>query len=519
MEKIFLRPYQQQFIDDVNNEFKQDHKRVVGVAPCGSGKTIMTGWIIRESVERGLRSIFFVHRQELIRQTSETFDCLGIPHGIICAGVKEQLDLPVQIASVQTLAKRLKKVPAPDFLICDECHHILAETYKRILNAYPEAYLLGVTATPQRMGGITLHDVFTSMVKGPTVDELIKLGNLTDFNYYAPATKIDLKSVKVKFGEYVNSDLAKVMEDNHIIGSIVDNYKKFADGKSAICYCVNVRHSMKVCDSFLDAGISAAHVDGVTPAVNRERIVEDFRLGKIKVLCNAELFSEGFDVPNMQAVILARPTKSLTLFIQQALRPMRPDPNDPNKVAIILDHVQNYLRHGLPNMNHNWSLNPNPPKGNFAAPLKECPECNLVVPFGTHVCPECGYEFVTEEDKEARLEEYNGVLIHVKKEIAPPVKPPTKKQRVTHAPTTPEDFMKIAKEKDYKVGWVAIKALEHAKSYEDCVHIAQVCGYKKGWAYYRWQELEEKLAEKRSYSRRSSTNRSSARRSTSERFL
>ena len=490
MDEIFLREYQRQFIEDVRKEFTC-HKRVVGVAPCGAGKTIMTGWMIREATQRGKRSIFFVHRHELIKQTSETFNRLGIEHGIIAAGVKSQLDLPVQIASVQTLARRLKTVPAPDFLICDECHHILANTYKSIVNAYSDSYLLGVTATPQRMGGINLGDIFTSMVKSLSVDELITLGNLTDFKYFATASNINLKNVKVKFGEYVNADLAKVMSDNRIIGGIVENYLKYARGKSAICYCVNIKHSKKVAKAFNDAGITAAHVDGETPGQKREQLVEEFRLGKIKVLCNAELFSEGFDVPNMQAVILARPTKSLTLFIQQSLRPMRPDVNDPNKVAIIIDHVQNYSRFGLPNAIHAWSLAPNPPKKHKEAPVKSCPNCGLVVPLAQETCPECGYEFVTEEEKEERLKEHTGYSFRLEREIG---SSKSTGRGIVHAPKTPEDFLKIAREKKYQIGWVAFRALEHAQSYEDCVHIADICGYKRGWAYHKWKERQEKLA-------------------------
>ena len=356
MDKIALRPYQQKFIDDVQKEFKKKHNRIVGVAPCGAGKTIMTGSIIGDFAKRGKSSIFFVHRKELIRQTSEIFKRLGIEHGIISSGGKMQLDLPVQIASVQTLSRRLKSVPAPDLLVCDECHHILANSYKKILDAYPKAKLLGVTATPQRMGGINLGDVFTSMVEGPNVEELIELGNLTKFHYFAPGEDLDLHNVRVKFGEYINSDLAKAVNKKKIIGNIVGTYKKLAAGKSAICYCVNVMHSKRVAKAFQDAGIVAAHVDGETPAGTRDKLVEDFRVGKIKILCNAELFSEGFDVPNMQAVILARPTKSLTLFIQQAMRPLRPDPTDPNKIALIIDHVQNYTRFGLPSTAHKWSL-------------------------------------------------------------------------------------------------------------------------------------------------------------------
>ena len=496
MEEILLRPYQQQFIVEVRSEFLRNHKRVVGVAPCGAGKTIMTGWMIREVQRRSKRAIFFVHRNELIRQTSETFERLGIPHGIISAGYKMNLDLPVQIASVQTLVKRLGKVPAPDFLICDECHHILANSYREVLAAYPEAFLLGVTATPQRMGGINLGDVFTSMVEGPNVDELIELGNLTKFKYFSHTEEIDLRSVRVKFGEYVNSDLAEVMGDQKIVGNIVDTYKRLAGGKSAICYCVNVKHSKLVAEAFLAAGISAAHCDGETPKATRTRLVENFRVGKIKVLCNAELFSEGFDVPNMQAVILARPTKSLTLYIQQAMRPMRPDPGDPNKVAIIIDHVQNFSRFGLPNAIHEWSLAPKPPKvKEFPAPLKSCPHCGLVVPLATYVCPCCGYEFVTEEKKMERLTEHAGILRRIEEYFSE-----ERTRRTISEPRTPEDFMEIAKDRNYQIGWVAIRALEFAMSYEDCVHIAEVCGYKKGWAYYRWRDREKKLLEaKNSY--------------------
>lgn len=373
MQPITLRPYQQKFIDDVRNEFLHKHKHVVGVAPCGAGKTIMTGWMTREATERGKRTIFFVHRHELIEQTSETFKDLGIEHGIISAGYPMQLDLPVQIASVQTLARRIDKIPTPDLIICDECHHILATTYKKIIDAFPKAYLLGVTATPLRMGGVTLCDVFTSMVEAPSVNELIQLGNLTKFEYFAPEEHLDLSHVKIDHGDYQKNDLANVMIDKRITGSIIEHYLKHAAGKSAICYCVNVEHSESVAAAFQSANIRAAHVDGCTKKANRDRLVSQFRQGDVKILCNAELFGEGFDVPHCQAVILARPTKSLTLFIQQSMRSMRPDPNDPNKVAVIIDHVQNCKLHGYPNDKHYWSLEP------YTKGKLFCPKCNKLV--------------------------------------------------------------------------------------------------------------------------------------------
>ena len=222
MTDIKLRPYQQDFIDAVRNEFLHNNKRVVGVAPCGAGKTIITGWMIKQALCRNKKAIFFVHRKELIAQTSKTFTDLDIPHGIISADSPMNINLPVQIASVQTLAKRLNSVPAPDFLICDECHHILANTYKKVLDAFPDAFLLGVTATPLRMGDISLVDSFDSMVLSLSVDQLINLGNLTPFKYFAPKIGVDLHNVRSKFGEFVNSDLERELSNKKIFALFAD---------------------------------------------------------------------------------------------------------------------------------------------------------------------------------------------------------------------------------------------------------------------------------------------------------
>lgn len=512
--KIQLRPYQQDFIDAVRNEFLKGNKRVVGVAPCGAGKTIMTGWMIREALNRGKRSIFFVHRKELIAQTAKTFLELGIPFGIINSGAKMLLDRPVQIASVQTLAKRVVDKDGkpnknvidalnPNFLICDECHHILANTYKKVLDAFPNSYLLGVTATPLRMGGITLADSFDSLVESLSVNKLIALGNLTKFQYFAPESDIDLSHVKSIGGDYNNRELESLMVDKSIIGGIVENYRELADGKAAICYCVNVNHSIEVAKAFSEAGINAAHCDGETNPRVRDKLVNDFRNGNIQVLCNAELFGEGFDVPHCQAVILARPTQSLTLFIQQAMRPLRPDPDDPDKVAVIIDHVQNYVRHGLPNDDREWSLLPNIKK------KTKCPECGqMIFPIEKVVrgedgkkstrkfCPKCNYMF---EKGEAlgfggrHAENKDGDLVEVK--VSYDTQHAEDKPVIKNKPTTIEDFIDIARIKKYKPGWAAIRALEFVKSYDDCLHIARTCGYKDGWAYHKWLEHQAEIRE------------------------
>ena len=442
-------------------------KRVCGVAPCGAGKTIMTGWMIKEAVARGKTAVFFVHRKELIDQTADTFRALNIPFGIISSDAETNYNLPVQIAGVQTLVNRLDELKTPDLLICDECHHILAKTYMKIIEHWKSAYLLGVTATPERLGGIRLGKVFQSLVLAPSVKDLIGMGHLTDFVYYAPNFGLDFSKLTVRRGDYVIDEAACMMSDGKVIYNIVDNYKKRANGKSAICYCVNIEHSKIVAENFNKAGISAAQVDGTTPKAERQRIVDEFRAGNITILCNAELFGEGFDLPCMDAVILARPTKSLTLHIQQSMRPMRPDYNNPKKVAIILDCVDRHL--GLPDEPRHWSLASNKKKTPKPAPTKVCPHCEAVIYLSARYCPHCGYEFDFEKD----LSEYDGELSRVLRGL--------------------EKFLQIAKAKGYKKGWAVFRVIELATSYEDLLEIAEVMGYAKGWAWHKWNEKKDKL--------------------------
>lgn len=353
---INLRPYQNQMIDDVGYEFNSGHKRVCMVGPCGCGKTVMVGWMAAGTCLAGRRVLFLVHRQELIDQSSATFTDMSICHGIIAAKQSPQYDKLAQVASVQTVVRRLDKMPAPDYIIIDEAHHVLASTYRKILDYYPDAYVLGVTATPERMGGQGLGDVFQSLTMGPSVKELIEWGNLAPFDLYAPPAKFDASLLRVKFGDYVREDLQMAMDDNTIIGDLIDSYHKYANGLKAIVYCVSLQHSEHVAERFRKAGISAAHIDGETPKIVREQVIRDFRSGRVRVLCNVDLISEGFDVPSAGAVILARPTQSLTLYIQQAMRAMRPDSDNPNKRAVIIDHVGNVFRHGMPDDEREWSL-------------------------------------------------------------------------------------------------------------------------------------------------------------------
>ena len=379
-----LRSYQKDFIADIRNEFLKGHKRVCGVMPCGAGKTLAIAEITKKLAAEGKRVVFMVHRRELIEQTSKTFRDLKIAHGIIAANVESNYTLPVQIASVQTLINRLNKVAPPNFLIVDECHHIKAKIYKRIINKW-DCRLLGLTATPIRMGGVTLHNSFDTLVVGSTVKELIEQGYLAHFDYYAPPSTIDFNRFRLdSYGDFLETDMSRELDRQDIIGDVIKYYRQYADGRQTIVYCINTHHSQHTADIFNRNGITACHVDYKTPPSERRDIIKKFRAGEITVLCNVNLFGEGFDVPNMDCVILTRPTKSFTLYYQQAMRALRPAPN---KTAIIIDHVENRTRFPKLTDEINWTLDPNELQGTGIAPVKTCPECGTKnIPTGTRTC-------------------------------------------------------------------------------------------------------------------------------------
>ncbi|MCC8184992.1 MULTISPECIES: DEAD/DEAH box helicase [Cloacibacillus] len=447
---ITLRDYQVTMLQEVAAEFAAGSRAVCLVGPCGCGKTVMVGWSSAMSAGQGRRVLFLVHRQELIDQSSETFTALGISHGIIAAGQPRRYERLVQIGSVQTVAKRLHEIPAPDYIITDECHHSVAATYRKIVDAYKDAYCLGVTATPERLGGQGLGDIFQRLVIGPSVKELIGCGNLAPYDLYAPPSKVDTSDIRVKFGDYVRDDLVAAVDKSDIIGGLVENYRKLADGTNAVCYCVSRAHSDHVAQIFRDAGISATHIDGDTDRHLRAQIISDFRARRVKVLCNVDLISEGFDVPSMETVILARPTQSLGLYIQQSMRPMRPDRGKPDKRAIIIDHVGNVFRHGMPDEDREWTLESKKrAKRTIGVQLRTCPKCLRVHSPGPK-CPFCGYEYPRAVE-EAIPRQLDGELSKVEElEI---LAKKNKRMEVGRARTI-RDLEMIAIKRGYAFGWV-----------------------------------------------------------------
>jgi superfamily II DNA or RNA helicase len=367
------------------------HRRVLVQLPTGGGKTVIAATVAAGAHGKGRRVMFLVHRDELVRQTARTFADFGIPHGLIAAGHPTP-DALVSVASVQTLARRLDRVPEPALLFVDEAHHAVAGTWGRILAAWPNAFVIGLSATPERLDGRGLGDVFQHMVTGPSTADLIASGYLSRYRAFAPST-VDLSGVRTAMGDFDQAGAAAAVDKPAIIGDIVDHYQRLAPGRRAIVFAASVAHSEHLAEAFRAAGIPAVHVDGATDRDTRRQAVEDFAAGRVAVLCNVELFGEGFDVPAVEAVILARPTQSLALHLQQVGRALRVA--EGKAEALILDHVGNLARHGLPDDPREWSLNAvrraRKPADTGPA-IRQCPDC-YAVHRPAAACPECGHRY------------------------------------------------------------------------------------------------------------------------------
>lgn len=409
-----LRPYQSAVIADLRASLRS-HRRVLVQLPTGGGKTVIAATVASGAHAKGRRAVFLCHRAELLRQASETFDRFGIPHGLIQAGAP-LTDAAIQVASIQTLARRLGQMPPPDLVFADEAHHSVAGTWVKLLAAWPEARIVGLTATPERLDGRGLSDVFDAMVSGPSVVELMGGGYLSGYKAFAPST-VDLSGVRTRMGEYAAADLSAAVDKPALVGDIVSTYRKLAMGKRAILFAASIGHSKHLVEAFQSAGIAARHVDGSTPADERAQAIADFAAGRTLVLSNVELFGEGFDVPAVEVVILARPTQSLSLHLQQIGRALRPAEGKPH--ALILDHAGNLARHGLPDDDREWSLDGlarGRKRGAEALPaVKVCPDC-----FCTHrpaaACPECGHQYAPMvrklEEREGELQEVNAATLN-----------------------------------------------------------------------------------------------------------
>jgi superfamily II DNA or RNA helicase len=383
-----LRPYQHRAIDDLRHAYRSGARAPLLVGATGMGKTVVFSAITASATARGRRVLILVHRRELIHQASSKLTAAGVEHGIIAAGIQPSQH-PVQVASVQTLVRRLATIDwEPCLIIIDEAHHAAAGSWSQIINHWPGALRLGVTATPCRLDGRGLGDTFDALIEGPSVQMLTSAGYLSPARIFAPPMVADLSQLRRRAGDYANDQAAAAMTRPTVTGDAISHYHRLAGAQQAIAFCCNVAHAVSVRDAFETAGISAALLLGGT--ADRDQVVADFGGALVQVLVTVDVVSEGFDIPAASVAILLRPTQSLGLYLQQVGRVLRPAPD--KDAAIILDHVGNVTRHGFPDQIRQWSLEHGARRagGNQPSPsVRTCPACFAAFRPAPQ-CPVCG---------------------------------------------------------------------------------------------------------------------------------
>lgn len=361
-----LREYQQRSKIAIYNEWKH-HNAIMFQMPTGTGKTCLFVSIIKDihnwnkKTKQINRILVLAHREELIDQISENLgQRYGIAHGIIKSGRESEPRYPVQVASVQTLVRRLDewKNKRFSFIIIDEAHHSVAETYQTIIKSFPEAKVLGVTATPYRLNGTGFRHIFGALVLSDSIKSFIKKGYLSNYHYYSisPDSKTQVAIDNISdfdvSGDYSEKAMLSICNTESVRANLVDSYFKYARGKKGIIYTINRKHNIQVRQAFLDAGINVEAIDSTTSTADRKQKVAKFKNGKIQILCNVNIFSEGFDCPDVEFIQLARPTKSLSMYLQQVGRGLRI--HHDKEAVVILDNVGIYNRFGLPSAIRKW---------------------------------------------------------------------------------------------------------------------------------------------------------------------
>jgi DNA repair protein RadD len=396
---VELRAYQAEAVGEIEGS---SSRRLIAVAPTGSGKTVIAAEIAKRAVDQHHYVLFLAHRREIITQTRDKLIANGLSPGIVQAGLEKELrpQANVQVCSVQTIwarAMRSKTMPLPPgtVLIVDEAHHSRANTYQKIIAAYPDAVLYGLTATPCRGDGRGLGNVFSTMIECPQVAELIVGGYLVKSRVYAPVDP-DLKGVKTAQGDYIISQLAGRMNTDELVGDIVTHWHKYGENRPTVAFAVDVAHSVHIAREFNAAGVRAEHLDGETPQKDRDAILARLKSGETQVVSNCMVLTEGWDMPEVGCAILARPTRQMGLFRQMIARVLRPADGKPD--AVILDHSGAVFRHGLPEDHVEWTLDvdrraENPAqakrKAGEAPKLRECPKCQVLITKPP--CPGCGW--------------------------------------------------------------------------------------------------------------------------------
>lgn len=453
-----LRGYQQELITKIRQSLANGHHRIIVQSPPRTGKTVVMAEIAKRATDQGNAVCFIIHRKEVLEQAKATFQEQGVDPDLLEAGM------------VQSLTRHVDAMYPPEVILIDEAHHALAKSYRRIMEAFPQAYVLLFTATPVRTGRNQLDQIADDIIVGKSIKELTSLGFLAPFKYYAAKDKDvdDQKLRRSSTGDYVTASIEEAVS-HKIYSHTVDEYLDKAGGKQAVVYTYSVEAAYRLAAEFNARGITAEAIDATTPAHVRDAAVHKFRDQQLKVLVNVNLFTEGIDLPNVDCVIMVRPTMSLALYMQFSMRCLNPRPG---KIAVIIDQVGNWERFGLPNADRDWRALA---KSKKAKSLKrggvqviQCPDCFGVVEKNEvedNTCPLCGYSPLV---KKRGYAEQKAQLVEIK------------------ASDQVKRIKKIIS--DQVMLNVSTKRIDQLQSRQEFQAYAKLHGYKPGWVWYMWNK-------------------------------
>ena len=392
-----LRDYQTKSIEDTRLALAQGNRRPVVVLPTGAGKTVIAAHMIRATAAKGNNALFLAPRRELVYQTSEKLQTFGVNHGVLMAGEPSSMFPAVQVGCIPTMHRRCiqgdKPLPRANLVLVDEAHLSVARTTREIIDRYVDqgAVVIGLTATPCRSDGAGLGQIYDTLVEGPSIAELIAQGYLVRPRYFSGKAP-DLKGVRVQAGDYNKKQLGERVNTVELVGDVVENWARLAQGRPTVVFSVNVSHSMALAENFQAVGIRAEHVDGRTDNQERAEILQRLHSGETEVLCNCQVATYGLDIPPVSAIVLARPTKSIAAYFQMIGRGLRTFPGKSD--CLVLDHAGSVANLGFVEQEMPWSLDgkekvqdrisskrsdPDPITcgdcGHTFKPERECPNC------------------------------------------------------------------------------------------------------------------------------------------------
>ena len=506
---MILRPYQLQLQHKGRLSFRDGHRAPLIVAPTGSGKTLIFADIAKKSADKNNRVLILVHRQEILEQTLSKLYAMDVTAGKISSGSRMTTNL-IQVAMVQTLARRLAYARKPDLIICDEFHHSTANTWTNIFSKWKDVNRIGFTATPCRLDGVGLRQVADDLIEGPTIASLVEDGYLS-FPVIKRPPEEHVMKLHVKMGDFDRKEQAEKLSSKRIVGDVIEHYRKYLWKEPTVCFVPRLDYGEMMAKMFREIGLRALLVQGGQKyRADRERGIRGLADGSIHIIMSAEVVAEGVDIPVMTGAIMLRRTMSLAMYLQMAGRPLRPVyargynlgtkegrlqaiANGPKPRAYILDHVGNYYLHGHVLADREWSLDSekSDPRKEKAPTITICPRCEGVWPGRIKICPDCGYEFLDLPSREMKAPKTiaaelvdampDGILQEGENEqiIALLTRlqglPPKTRQRAMIA-----EAYKLAKG-------------GHASTRQILDAMRDAAGYKKGWSHWAWDRVKHSV--------------------------